>query len=1145
MTPSAPNPNTDPEHHPHAAAPNPGDGGFISRVVEAFLAGNLSVLLILLMLAAGVFALWVTPREEEPQIVVPLADVFIRMPGASAEEVEQQVSTRLERLLAQIDGVEYVYSMSRPGEAVVTVRFYVGENREDSLVKLHNKIVMNTDLVPPGVSGWVVKPIEIDDVPFFNVTLWSRDPSIDDFTLRRVAEQVELALQAVPETSRTEIVGGRRRQLRVTLDPERLASRLVTARDVDRVLRAANVNVHAGPLRSGNREISVESGPFIQNTRELESLVVGVFENTPVYLRDVADVADGPEENVTLARISFGAAPAHGQGHAPDHGAPGHDPHGHALETEPRPVTTDDHPAVTIGVAKRRGSNAVAVARGLRAKLDEIRDELIPDGVEATVTRDQGETANEKVDELIRELGLAIIIVSALIMFSLGWREALVVVTAVPLTFALTLLVNDLAGYSINRVTLFALILALGLVVDDPIVDVENIFRHLGMRREPPRRAVLTAVNEVRPPIIVATLVVIVSFLPMLFITGMMGPYMRPMALNVPVAMLMSMVVAFTVTPWLSYIALRGLYAKPKSEHGHGHGHDAGHGHGHGHGHDDPGADTLTLRVYRAVLTPFLRSRAAAWTLILFTGILLVAAMALPALGLVPLKMLPFDNKNEFQILVDLPEGSTLEQTDAVLRAIADTVKTAPEVAEVLTFAGAPSPIDFNGMVRHYYLRNQPHLGDIRVNLMAKEDRQAQSHAIVLRLREPVRETAERFGARVKIVEVPPGPPVLSTLVAEIYPRRGQSLDELRADTDHVRAWFERERGVVDVDDSFEATRDRLVFRVDKEKASLNGVTAEDVAMTLKVALAGAMPGEDEPKYLRAGVAHLPRELNPLSIVVRLPEASRASTADLLRLGVKTPAGDIVRVGELGSFETLPAEFPIYHKNQRRIAYVFADTAGRPPGEAILGLMGAASQDPPPHRSEVVWTGEGEWKITLDVFRDLGLAFGGALLLIYLIMVYQTNSYVIPLVQMVSIPLTIIGIMPGFWLLNLATGDVVGGYADPVYFTATGMIGMIALAGIADRNAILLLDFVQNLRDRGATVEEALVHGGAVRFRPILLTAGAAMLGAWPITLDPVFSGLAWALIFGLLVSTAFTLVLIPVIYAMLFRDQPQPEPEE
>jgi multidrug efflux pump subunit AcrB len=594
---------------------------------------------------------------------------------------------------------------------------------------------------------------------------------------------------------------------------------------------------------------------------------------------------------------------------------------------------------------------------------------------------------------------------------------------------------------------------------------------------------------------------------------------MRPMALNVPVAMFMSMVVAFTVTPWLSYHVLKGVYGKG------------------GHEPTDPHG-TFTYRVYKAVLTPFLNSRLAAWGLIGFTALLLAGACVLPALGLVPLKMLPFDNKNEFQVLVDLPEGTPAETTDAVLKEMADDLRKQAEVAEVLSFAGTASPMDFNGMVRHYYLRHEPHRGDLRVNLIAKEERSAQSHAIVLRVRDRLERIANAHNARIKIVEVPPGPPVLSTLVAEVYAKPSQTYAELKTDARHVRALFAKESGVVDIDDTFEAERPRFVFRVDKEKASLTGITTEQIANTLRIGLNGMTPGEGDPKDFRAGSGHLPRELNPLTILIQIPQESRTGVNDLLRLGVKTPTGEIVLVSELGHFDTLPAEQTIYHKNLRRVGYVTAETAGRTPAEAVIGLLFKLRDNPTPGGAEVVWTGEGEWKITLDVFRDLGLAFGGALLLIYILMVYQTGSYLIPLVQMISIPLTVVGIMPGFWLLNLVTGTTVGGYANPVYFTATAMIGMIALAGIADRNAILLLDFIQHVRARGASLKEALIESGAVRFRPILLTAGAAMLGAWPITLDPVFSGLAWALIFGLVVSTAFTLLLVPVVYWMLYRSR-------
>jgi multidrug efflux pump subunit AcrB len=1071
--------------------------GLMSRIVELFLRGNLSILLILISLIAGAVAMLVTPREEEPQIVVPLADVMVHMPGASAEEVEKQVSTRLERLLYQIDGVEYVYSMSRPSMAVVTVRFYVGEDREDSLIKLYNKIAMNTDIVPPGVTGWVVKPIEIDDVPIVNVTLWSE--RYDDHELRRIAEQVEIQLQSVRQTSRTEIVGGRRRQVTVEIDPERLAAHNVTALQVSQVLQGANVNMQSGSFTRDNREILVETGSFLQSANEIESLVVGVHAGRPVYVRDVALVIDGPEEPANYTRISFGPAsePPLGEASRRHH----------------------DFPAVTIAVAKQKGTNAVNVAHGLEEKLKEIQHEVIPSDVRVVITRNYGETADEKVNELVGELSSAIILVVGLVALTLGWREAIVVATAVPLTFSLTLLVNYLAGYTINRVTLFALILSLGLVVDDPIVDVENIFRHFRMRLQRPMEAVLTAVNEVRPPIILATLAVIISFLPLFFITGMMGPYMAPMALNVPMAMLMSMVVAFTVTPWLSYHVLRGEYGKEEEAF--------------------VLERSLTFRIYSTILSPLVTRRVWAWVLLVVVAALFVLSALLAITGRVPLKMLPFDNKAEFQLVIDMPEGTTVETTDEVLRALADRLREASEVTEVLTFAGTASPIDFNGMVRHYYLRSGPNVGDLRVNLLPKEQRAHQSHEILLRLRNDLQEIASGHGANLKLVEVPPGPPVIATLTAEIYGHPGQSYDQLQAGAGHVRKLLQTEALVRDVDDTVEDDQKKLAFVLDKEKASLNGINTQQIASTVRLAVEGHQPGEETMMTAGQGALHLRREMNPLRIVLRAPVAERSSHVDLEQLTVTNATGDVIQIAEFGQFEQVVEDKTIYHKNLHRVVYVFAELAGRPPAEAVLSMQSRLRDNPAPHGVEVRWAGEGEWKITLDVFRDLGIAFGAACLGIYVLLIWQTGSYGMPLLLMVAIPLTIIGILPGFWLLNLVKNVEIGGYPNPVFFTATGMIGMIALSGLATRNAILLIEFVHEELHGGASLRDALLKSGAVRFRPIFLTAGTAMLGAWPITLDPVFSGLAWSLIFGLLVSTAFTLVVVPAVYWLIYAHRP------
>jgi len=1097
-----------------------------SRIVEVFLKGNLSAMLVVLSLIAGAVALLVTPREEEPQIIVPLADIHVSVPGASAEEVERQVSLRLEKLLYQIDGVEYVYSMSRPHEAVVTVRFYVGEDREDSLVKIYNKLHSNEDAIPPQVAGWVVKPIEIDDVPIVDITLWS--DRHDDFALRRLAEELESRIQSVPNTGRTRIIGGRPRQVRIEFDAQLLASRQVSPEQLANALRVMNTVLPAGYLDANNESLLIEAGDAFANADEILRLVVAAPRGNPVYLGDVAEVIDGPAEPLTYTRIGFGPAAAHD-------------------ETIPAGLTDHrrDYPAVHIAVAKKKGANAVAVARDVEHECRKLRETVLPTGVYTRITRNYGETANQKVNELVEGLAVAIVIVIALIALTLGWREGLIIATAVPITFALTLLVNYLAGYSINRVTLFALILALGLVVDDPIVDVENIYRHLRLGRQKPLQAVLTAVNEVRPPIILATLAVIISFVPMFFITGMMGPYMRPMALNVPLAMLMSLVVAFTITPWMTYHILKGEHKpKPDSKIEE----------------SVPDMDavvrsSLIYRVYRTALEPFLRSRPARWTLLAVMVVLFGFSGWLAASRRVPLKMLPFDNKDEFQVVVDMPEGTTLETTESVTTELASYLRGVPEVTDVTTFVGTSSPMDFNGMVRHYYLRRGPSVADIRVNLVPKHDRVQQSHGLTLRLRNDLTQIAARGGANIKLVEMPPGPPVISTITAEVYGQPYHTYEEIIEAARHVRERLEVEPAVVDVDDTIEADQTRLRFVLDKEKASLSGITGEQVAALIRTAIDGS----------QVSVLEVPGEVNPLPIVLQLPKSRRSHEESIENLYVLGAGGRPVPLAEIGHVERGVWDKTIYHKNLRRVVYVFAETAGRAPAEAILDIQTDRTEQAPataahiapsarplhertylnngggvawaiPAGFEVDWTGEGEWNITIDVMRDLGLAFAAACLGIYVLLVYETKSYLMPLILMISIPLTIIGIIPGFWLLNALTAETVGPWQNPVFFTATAMIGMIALSGIAVRNAILLIEFVHKATDAGQSLKEALVASGAVRSRPIFLTASTAMLAAWPITLDPVFSGLAWALIFGLFVSTVFTLVVIPVVYYMSYN---------
>ena len=1074
--------------------------GWTARVVEIFITSKLSVLFLVASLAAGAVALLATPREEEPQIVVPFADVLVEMPGASAEEVENLVATPLEAKLWEIDGVEYVYSMSRPGQAVVTVRFFVGEDRERSLVKVWNKLMSNQDAIPPGVSGWTVKPIEIDDVPIVLFTLSSPDATYDGSALRRIADEVQDKLGRVPDTGRRTVVGGEPRRVTVYADPGRLAARGVSLLELVRALAAANLNVQAGRIERDGADVAIEAGPFFRSADEVGAALVASPAGRPVYVRDVARVVDGPAEADSYTRIGFGP----GAGHA------------RRLGHEAAPAAGEERSAVTIGVAKRKGTNAVRVAEQVIATVEGLRGTIIPDEVDVHVTRDYGETANHKVNELVKHLLVAIATIVVLLAIALGPREAVVVAIAVPMTLAVTLLFDLLFGYTINRVTLFALILSLGLLVDDPIVDVENIFRHFQLRREPPLDATLTAVDEVRPPTILATFTVIVSFLPMFFITGMMGPYMAPMAFNVPVAMLMSLIVAFTVTPWAAYHLLKGEY---------------------GHGDAAPfeiGA-SRTYRWYGAALRPLLRRRGRAALFLAAVGVALVGSALLAVTRAVPLKMLPFDNKNELALIIDMPAGTTLEATDAVARDLGRYLAGVAEVTDYETFVGVAAPMDFNGMVRHYYLRRGGNVGELRVNLLPKEARRQQSHEIALRIRPDVAAIAAAHGANVKIAEAPPGPPVISTVVAEVYGPLDAPYEQLVGVSKRVREALAGLPGVVDVDDFSLAPHRTLRYALDREKAGLTGVTVADAAQTMVTAVSGGA----------AGRLHAPHERLPVPIEVRLPRETRSGAADLLALRVKSADGALVPLGEIGAATTTAADQAIYHKNLRPVTYVIAEMAGRSPVEAVLAMFDWEAAQPLPPGYAMDLAGEGEWKITVDVFRDLGLAFAAALAMIYVLLVAQTGSLGVPLVIMIAIPLTLIGIMPGFWLLNALFTEPVGEYANPVFFTATGMIGMIALAGIVVRNSIILIDFIEHIRARDPhrPLHEVIVEAGATRLRPIALTAAAAMFGSIVITLDPIFSGLAWSFIFGIFASTAFTLVVVPVVYHLIYARAAQGEP--
>ena len=931
------------------------------------------------------------------------------------------------------------------------------------------------DQVPPGVRGWVIKPVEIDDVPIVTLSLYGKD----GYTLRRLGEEVLARLEDLDDLSRTEVIGGYSRKIRVEPSLVKLAGHGLTIFHLAKALQGADASLDSGSFNEGDKVVEVSAGPYITSLKDLKKLVVGVYDGRPVLLDDVADIHDGPCEPTNYTRIGFG---------------PNNKEDSETEET------------VTLTLAKKKGTNAVVVAQSILSRIEELKKSLIPEDVKVVVTRNYGETADAKVTELLYSLLYAIVSVVALISIAMGWREGLVVAAAVPVSFSLSLLVNWIAGFTINRVTLFALILSLGLVVDDPITNVDNIQRHIRMKRKGPLDATLEAVNEVLPPVIMSTLAIIVSFLPMFFITGMMGPYMGPMAINVPLTVTFSTVCALTFVPWLAYQLLKG---KGESE---------------DEGEVDPTPPWIK-KAYRAMVKPFLASKGRSYALLILVVVLLFASGTLALLRKVPLKMLPFDNKNEFLLVLDMPEGTSLERTDATVRRLEAYIAKVPEVTNFQSYVGHPSPVDFNGLVRHYYLRHAPNSAEIRVNLLGKEEREQQSHTICLRLRDDLTAIVEATGGQLKIVEVPPGPPVLSTIVAEIYGKPGATLQDLKEASAQLQEVIKKHKGVVDVDDSTESSRTRLRYVLDREKAALHGVDTETVTKALAMALKGSS----------VALLHEPTERQALTIDLRLSEKDRSGADKLLRLEVSGRQGLPVALAELGTFVSLPEDQPIMHKNLERVVFVYAEMAGRAPGEAIIDIMSELADKPLKYPVKIEWAGEGEWLITLRVFRDLGIAFAVAMLGIYVLIVVETNSFFMPLIIMTAIPLTAIGIMPGFWIMNMVVAKPINGYMDSVFFTATGMIGMIALGGIVVRNSIVLIEFISDSLSEGGSLREAILSAGAVRSRPILLTAGTTALGAWPIIFDPIFSGLAWSLIFGLFASTAFTLIVIPVVYNLIY----------
>jgi multidrug efflux pump subunit AcrB len=1065
------------------------------RMAQVFIDSRLTQLLVVASLLLGAFAIVATPREEEPQIIVPMMDVFVQMPGASAKEVEERVTIPMEKKLMEIPGVEYVYSTSSPGLGFAVVRFKVGEDEEKSIVKLYNKMYANFDLIPPGASTPLIKPRSIDDVPILALTLWS--DRVDGYTLRRIAAQLEDQIKDVPDVSETRIIGGERRQVRILLDPARLAAHRLAPAVVAGALSATNREIRAGTMRGGNREILVDAARFLERAEDVGRVVVGASEGRPVYLRDVARIVDGPEEPRSYVLFGLGEAAHASASLSGPHPGP-----------QARPAG-QDYPAVTISVAKRKGTNAIVIAEKVLAKVDSLTGVLIPREVQVAVTRNYGETAQEKSDELLKHLILATVSVAILIALFLGWRSAVVVLMAVPVTLALTLLLYYLYGYTLNRVTLFALIFSIGILVDDAIVVVENISRHFHLpenRGRPLVRVAVEAVAEVGNPTILATWGVIAAILPMAFVGGLMGPYMRPIPVGASVAMLFSLFIAFMISPWAAYRMLKGEKTAAHAE-----------------GHED-----WTTRLYRAVMNPLIRSAWKRWVFLAGVVGLLLAASSLVYFGFVHVKMLPFDNKSEFQVIVDMPEGTTLEQTARVTREIGQYLATVPEVTDYQMYIGSAAPYNFNGLVRHYFLRQAPHQADLQVNLLPKDERSAQSHDIAKRVRPGVQAVAGRYGARAKVAEVPPGPPVLQTLVAEVY---GPDYDRQIAVAKDIKAIFAGTPGVVDVDWYVEDPQPRVRFVVDREKAALNGVTVEQVTQTLRMAVGG----------IEIGLAHMPKEKEDVPLLLRLPQEERSGVTPLTELHVVGASGRLVPLREIVRPEESPEGYSIYRKNMKRVVYVTGDVAGaeESPVYAIFqmnraldamrlpeGYSLARYAAEQPFRTDTLsmkW--DGEWHITIEVFRDLGIAFAAVLVLIYVLVVGWFRNFVTPLTIMAPIPLTLVGILPAHGLMG-------------AFFTATSMIGFIAGAGIIVRNSIILVDFIELRIAQGMPLEEAVVDAGAVRFRPMLLTAAAVVVGAFVILFDPIFQGLAISLMAGEVASTLLSRMAVPVLYYMEKRHE-------
>tara|TARA_R110001606_G_scaffold280193_1_gene428802 strand:- start:140015 stop:143209 length:3195 start_codon:yes stop_codon:yes gene_type:complete len=1055
--------------------------GLAGKIAKVFIGSKLTVLLMIVFMVIGVYSSFLIPREEEPQIDVPMADIFVGYPGASPTEVESRVVKPLEKLISNIKGVEYVYSTSMNEKAMVIVQFYVGEDIERSFVKLYNEINKHMDQMPAGVTFPLVKTRAIDDVPMLGLTLWSE--TYDDYQLSQITEELETEIKKVNDVSITHKIGGRSRQLRVVLDKDKLAESGLDFLAVSEMIKANNTQLSSGSFNKNDTEFLVQTGKFLGSVTDVENLVVGVQKNQPIYLKQIAKIVDGPEIPQNYVSLGFGK----GSEKAADY--------------------RSEYSAVTISVAKRKGADAMKIAEVILDKVAHLRTTLIPDDVHVEITRNYGETASHKVSELLWHLIGSIFAVTLVVMLAMGWRGGLVVFLSVPITFALTLLSYYMLDYTLNRITLFALVFVTGIVVDDSIIIAENMHRHFKMKRLPFKQAALYAINEVGNPTILATFTVIASVLPMAFVSGLMGPYMAPMPIGASIAMILSLFVALTITPYLGYIFLiekdkKGVEEKPEK----------------------PLEETYIYKIYNKFERPLIENGKKRWLFLGFTFLLLMGSMVLFFTKSVAVKMLPFDNKNEFQVVIDMPEGTTLERTGAVTQEIAQYLSTRPEVVNYQNYIGTSAPITFNGLVRHYDLRGGSNMADIQVNLIDKEERTIQSHDIAKLLRPEIQKIAAKYNANVKLVEVPPGPPVLSTIVAEVY---GPDYNEQIKIANEVKNILHNTNDVVDIDWMVEADQLEYQFVINKEKAMLYGVAPQQITYTMNMALSDR------------AITNLYDEnvVEQIGLVLSLDEKEKSTVSDISQLKVKSQQGNLVPISDLVEIKETTSAKSIFRKNQKRVVYVIADMAGdlESPAYAILGMeeklkeiklpegykMNEMYLGQPDFEDDYTVKWDGEWQITLEVFRDLGIAFLGAIILIYILIVGWFQNFKAPVVMMVAIPLSLIGIVLGHWIMG-------------AFFTATSFIGMIALAGIMVRNSVLLIDFINLRLAEGIPLKQAVIEAGAVRTTPILLTAGTVVIGAFVILFDPIFQGLAISLMGGTIVSTVLTLLVVPLVYYMI-----------